>query len=488
VYFEQFYLSCLAHASYMIGSEGIATVIDPQRDVELYLEEARKNNLRIEHVIETHLHADFVSGHHELADRTGARIYVGARAGATFPHADVREGDEIRFGHCRLQFLETPGHTIESICILATDFEHSPEPFAVLTGDTLFIGDVGRPDLSPGYTPQQLAGLLYDSLHQKLLKLSDDVFVYPAHGAGSLCGRQIGAERCSTIGKERASNYALQAASRDEFVHILTDALPERPGYFARDAEINRSGAAPLTGLAPIPALDAHAVLCAQQKGAVVLDTRPQAQFGEGHVPGSVHIALSGQYAAWAGTIIGLETDVILVAEDADHVAESRLRLARVGIERLAGSLDGGIEAWKRANLALEQIRQITVQDLAHLFREKKSDVQVLDVRRQAEWEEGHIEGALLHPLNQLTRTMDDLDLQQPIAVHCKGGYRSSVATSLLRRAGFRHVMNVTGGFDAWKAAGFPVATPDLARNYVQNWNRAKVEDGSSKSTAGPST
>jgi rhodanese-related sulfurtransferase/glyoxylase-like metal-dependent hydrolase (beta-lactamase superfamily II) len=477
MYFEQFYLSCLAHASYMIGSEGVAAVIDPQRDVELYLEEARKNNLHIEHVIETHLHADFVSGHRELAARTGARIYVGARAAATFPHAPVREGDEIRFGRCRLQFLETPGHTVESICILATDFERSPEPFAVLTGDTLFIGDVGRPDLSPGYTPQQLAGLLYDSLHQKLLKLSDDISVYPAHGAGSLCGRQIGAERFSTIGKERAGNYALKAASRDEFVHMLTDALPERPGYFARDAEINRSGAAPLTDLAPLPALDAYAVLRAQQKGAVVLDTRPQEQFGAGHIPGSVHIALSGQFAAWAGTIVGLETDVLLVAEDVDRVAESRLRLARVGVERVAGHLDGGIEAWKRENLALEQVPQINVQDLARLVREKKSDVQVLDVRRQAEWEEGHIEGALLNPLNQLTRTMDDLDPQRPIAVHCKGGYRSSIATSLLRRAGFRHVMNVTGGFDAWKAAGLPVATPDSARNYVQNWSRAKVED-----------
>jgi rhodanese-related sulfurtransferase len=258
---------------------------------------------------------------------------------------------------------------------------------------------------------------------------------------------------------------------------MLTDALPERPGYFARDAEINRSGAAPLTDLAPLPALDASAVLRAQQKGAVVLDTRPQEQFGAGHIPGSVHIALSGQFAAWAGTIVGLETDVLLVAEDVDRVAESRLRLARVGVERVAGHLDGGIEAWKRENLALEQVPQINVQDLARLVREKKSDVQVLDVRRQAEWEEGHIEGALLNPLNQLTRTMDDLDPQRPIAVHCKGGYRSSIATSLLRRAGFRHVMNVTGGFDAWKAAGLPVATPDSARNYVQNWSRAKVED-----------
>ena len=475
VYFEHFYLSCLAHASYMAGSEGVAVVIDPQRDVEIYLEEARKNGLRIEHVIETHLHADFVSGHRELADRTGARIYVGARAGATFPHVPVREGDEITFGRCRLGFLETPGHTVESICILVTDLDRSPDPFAVLTGDTLFIGDVGRPDLSPGHTPQELAGLLYDSLHEKLFRLPDEVEVYPAHGAGSLCGKQISSDRFSTLGRERATNYALKAASRDEFIHLLTDALPERPGYFMRDAEINRSGAAPLADLPPIPALDAYEVLRLQERGAVVLDTRPAALFGAGHIPNSVHIALSGQFAAWAGTILGLELDIVLAAEDEDRVSEARTRLARVGIESVVGYLGGGVEAWKRAGLALEQVPQISAQDLARLAAEQ-SELQVLDVRRQAEWEEGHIEGARLKPLNQLARAMDDLDPHRPVAVHCKSGYRSSVAASLLRRAGFRHVRNVVGGFDAWKSAGLPVSTPDPARNYIRTWSRAKVE------------
>jgi hydroxyacylglutathione hydrolase len=476
MYFEQFYLSCLAHASYMIGSEGVAAVIDPQRDIELYLEEARKSELRIEHVIETHLHADFVSGHRELAARTGAKIYVGAQAGATFPHSAVREGDEIQFGRCILRFLETPGHTVESICILVTDLDRSNQPFAVLTGDTLFIGDVGRPDLSPGHTPQQLAALLYDSLQHKLLNLPDPTLIYPAHGAGSLCGRQIGAERFSTIGKERLTNYALKATGRDEFVHLLTDALPERPGYFARDAEINRTGAAPLADLHPISALDAFAVLQAQQKGAVVLDTRSQADFGAGHVPGSVHIALSGQFAAWAGTILGLETDIILVAADAGKVEESRLRLARVGIERVTGYLDGGVDAWKRQGLVLDQVPQISVEDLARLMAERTNDIQVLDVRRQGEWEESHIDGALLKPLNQLMRTMDELDPQRPTVVHCKSGYRSSIATSLLQRAGFRQVINVSGGFDAWNAAALPVATPDPMRNYIQNWSRASVE------------
>jgi rhodanese-related sulfurtransferase/glyoxylase-like metal-dependent hydrolase (beta-lactamase superfamily II) len=457
MYFEQFYLGCLAHASYMAGSEGVAVVVDPQRDVEIYLDAARLAGLRIEHVIETHLHADFVSGHRELAARTGAKIYVGARAGAQFPHIAVAQDDEIRFGQCRLRFLETPGHTLESVCVLVADLDRSPEPFAVLTGDTLFIGDVGRPDLSPGHTPQQLAGLLYDSLHRKLLSLPDDVRVYPAHGAGSLCGRQMSNERSSTIGEQRVKNYALQAASRDEFVHMLTDELPERPAYFARDAEINRAGAAALDELPPLLELAPDALLRLQQSGALVLDTRPETQFGAGHVPGSVNIPLSGQFASWAGALLGLETDLVLVAESADRATESRMRLARVGIERVAGYLAGGIEAWQRANQPVEMLSHITVHDLDRLQREA-ADLQIADVRRPAEWEEGHIAGALLLPLNQIATAMRQLDPDRSIAVHCRGGYRSAIAASLLRRAGFRNVVNVTGGFDAWRAAGLPVA------------------------------
>ena len=466
MYFEQFYLGCLSHASYMAGSEGVAAVIDPQRDVEIYLEAARQNRLRIEHVIETHLHADFVSGHRELAARTGAKIYVGARAGAQFPHVAVTQGDEIRFGQCRLRFLETPGHTLESICVLVADLDRAPEPFAVLTGDTLFIGDVGRPDLSPDHTPQQLAGLLYDSLHGKLLSLPDDLRVYPAHGAGSLCGRQMSNERSSTIGEQRVANYALQATSRDEFVRMLTDALPERPAYFARDAEINRAGAAALDELPPLLELAPDALLRLQQSGAIVLDTRPDTQFAAAHVPGSVNIPLSGQFASWAGALLGLETDLVLVAENPDRATESRMRLARVGMERVAGYLAGGIEAWQRANQPLERLPHITVQDLDRLQREAAA-LQIADVRRPAEWEEGHIEGALLLPLNRIATAILEgkaqLDRARPIAVHCKGGYRSAIAASLLLRAGFRQVVNVTGGFDAWKAAGLPVAQVAVA-------------------------
>jgi hydroxyacylglutathione hydrolase len=459
MYFEQFYLTCLSHASYMLGSEGVAAVVDPQRDINIYLDEARKNNLRIEHVIETHLHADFVSGHHELAERTGAKIYLGARAGAKFPHVPVRDGDEIAFGRCRLRFLETPGHTVESISIVVTDLDRGPEPFAVLTGDTLFIGDVGRPDLSPDHTPQQLAGLLYDSLREKLLRLPDSVEVYPAHGAGSLCGRQLSNERRSTIGKERASNYALRAASKEEFVRLLTSELPERPGYFGQDVEINRAGAAPLAELPPIPALSPAEVESAQRRDAVVLDTRPGNQFALGHIPGAIHIGLSGQFASWAGIVLGLDRDLILVAEDPERVAESRLRLARVGIERVAGYLADGMASWARESRPVAQIPQVSAEELNRLRREDPESVQIVDVRRRSEWESGHIPGARHHALDHLSETMAKLDRSRLIAVHCKSGYRSMIAASLLRRGGGGQVVDLTGGIDAWRACNLPVET-----------------------------
>jgi len=458
MYFQQFYLSCLAHASYLIGSEAIAAVVDPQRDVEIYLEEVRQQGLKIAYVIETHLHADFVSGHKELAERTGATICVGARAGAKFPHRAMKEGDEIRFGKCALRFIETPGHTPESMCVLVTDTERGAEPWAVLTGDTLFIGDVGRPDLSPERTPQQLAALLYDSLHEKLLKLPDTVEVYPAHGAGSLCGRNISPERQSTIGKERKFNYALQPMSRDEFVRMLTADLPERPGYFALDAQINREGAEPLGELPPLAGLRPDEVARQQEAGAMVLDTRPTAQFGAGHVPGSIHIGLGGQYSSWAGILIGLDREIVLVAEDPERHAESRMRLTRVGIEKVTGHLEGGVLAWEKSGRSLAEVPQITVVQLAEQLRERPGEIQVVDVRKAGEWDAGHIEQAVLKSLSELTLRTADLDLGKPIAVHCKSGYRSSIATSLLKRAGFREVMNVTGGFDAWAAQKLPVA------------------------------
>ncbi len=472
MYFEQFYLACLAHASYMLGSEGIAVVVDPQRDVVLYLDEAKRQGLRIAHVVETHLHADFVSGHRDLAERTGATIHIGARAGAAFPHHGVREGDEISFGRCRLRFLETPGHTPESLSVLVTDLDRSPEPWAVLTGDTLFIGDVGRPDLSREFTPQQLAGMLYDSLHEKLLRLPDSVEVFPAHGAGSLCGRNISPERRSTIGAERARNYALRTMNRDDFIRLITTDLPPRPGYFALDAEINRAGAEPLAAMPPVPALSPEQVerLVGGRDGrAVVLDTRSAIAFGAGHLPGSIHIALSGQYASWAGTVLGLASAVVLVTDDAEQVEEARTRLARVGIESVAGYLDGGALAWELSGRKLAQTPQVSAADLGREILERPGEIQVVDVRTAAERQGSRIAQSHHKPLDQLalasddagrqrlTALLGDLDPAAPTAVHCKGGYRSSIATSLLERYGFQNVMNVVGGFDAWVAQGQPV-------------------------------
>src|SRR5579862_2537310 len=388
MYFEQFYLSCLAHASYMIGSEGVAAVVDPQRDVDLYLDEAAKHGLRIEHVIETHLHADFVSGHQELAARTGAKIYVGARAGATYSHVDLHDGFSVHMGRADISVLETPGHTPESICLVITDLEKSHQPWAVLTGDTLFIGDVGRPDLSKTHTPQQLAGLMYDSLHRKLLSLPDDVVVYPAHGAGSLCGRNMRAERHSTIGTERLTNYALQIKNKEEFIRQLTSNLPARPEYFAQDAEINRGGAPALSDLQQLRELSPSEIRTLIADGGIALDVRPCDQFADAHVPGSVNIALSGQFASWAGTILGLSSRPALIAGTAEQLSEARLRLARVGIEDLRGYLRDGIEGWKREGFPLSKTAQITAQDLQQRLRH--DDLGVLDVRREPEWQAGH--------------------------------------------------------------------------------------------------
>jgi len=457
MYFEQFYLGCLAHASYMLGSGGEAAVVDPQRDVEIYLNAADQQGLKIRHIFETHLHADFVSGHLELAKRTGAQIYIGAQAGATFPHVALHDGSEVRLGKLRITALETPGHTPEGICLVVADEEKSPDPWAVFTGDTLFIGDVGRPDLSRTHTPQQLAGNLYDSLHSKLMSLNDQVLVYPAHGAGSLCGRNMRAERSSTIGTERLTNYALQIQSREEFIRQLTENLPSRPEYFLEDAQINRAGAPALSELRDLPPVSAAELSGLLQQGVFVLDVRPNGDFAAAHVPGSINIALSGQFASWAGAIMGLSARPVLVADTPEQYSEARLRLARVGIEDPRGFLQSGIAAWKQAGLPVADVPQITVQELS---QRRSARLQLLDVRREPEWQAGHIEGAEWFPLDNFKISAPELDPSAPVAVHCQGGYRSMIACSLLQRAGIENVINVAGGFDAWRQAGLPVEIP----------------------------
>src|SRR6266481_8974427 len=424
MYFEQFYLTCLSHASYMIGSEGEAAVVDPQRDVDIYLKAADEQSLKIRHIFETHLHADFVSGHKELAARTGAQIYIGAQANAEFPHVPLTDGFEVKMEAVRLRALETPGHTPESVCLVITDENKSSDskaeqPCAVLTGDTLFIGDVGRPDLSKTHTSRELAGLLYDSLHEKVLALPDTVKVYPAHGAGSLCGRAMRAERSSTIGTERLTNYALQIASREEFIGQLTANLPARPEYFLEDAEINRSGAAALTELPPLPALSPAEVQALLQESAHlnvnVLDVRPGDDFAAGHLPGSINIALSGQFASWAGGILGIHSKAILIGETDAQVEEARMRLARVGIEELRGYLAGGVAAWQKAGLPVLETAQISAQELNQKLREGSlRPLDVIDVRREGEWQAGHIAEVECRALDTFPQGLPAIDESRP--------------------------------------------------------------------------
>ena len=459
MYFKQFYLGCLAHASYLIGSEGEAAVVDPQRDVEQYLAESAEQNLQIKYVIETHLHADFVSGHCELAARTGAEIVFSQHAQAGFPHRAIRDGDEINVGRVILRFMETPGHTPESMSVLVIDREVSAEPQKVLTGDTLFIGDVGRPDLAGerGYSAEAMAAMLYESLHRKLLKLDDAVEVFPAHGAGSMCGRNISKETSSTIGQQRKVNYALAPMSQEQFVRMMTADLPAAPAYFSRDAEINRTGAGALGELPRPPALTPEDVRLLLEQGALVLDIRAAADYGGGHLPGSLNIGLGGQFATWAGSLISAETPLILVAEDEKEIEEAVVRLARVGLENVEGFLQGGINTWLRAEFATATIPQITVDEL-HQKLKVSPDTQLIDVRRPTEYKDGHVPQARTAPLSELqTDPLDWLDPKRPVAVICAGGYRSSAAASLLERRGFARLYNVTGGTSAYINAGYPV-------------------------------
>src|SRR5215212_3972009 len=454
MFFKQFYLACLAHASYLIGSDGEAAIVDPQRDVDEYISEANAHDLKIKYVIETHLHADFVSGHQEIAARTGAQIVFGAQAGVEFEHRAVKDGEEIRMGSVKLRFVETPGHTPEGICVLIT----APgEPQKLLTGDTLFIGDVGRPDLAggKGYTPQMMAEMMYDSLHGKLLKLPDEVEVYPAHGAGSMCGRNMSKETSSTIGEQRKFNYALKPMSKEEFVTMMTADLPEAPIYFPKDAEINRSGARGLSELQPPQALTARQV--SELENHVLLDVRSAADFGAAHVPGSMNIGLGGQFAMWAGSLIPLSATIVIIADTGAQIDETVVRLARVGIENVKGFLQGGIQSWHDAGFPVEAIPQVSVADLKEQMA--NGELQIVDVRRPGEYVSGHVPRAFNAPLASLDKSLGPLSLEKDklTAVICAGGYRSSAAASLLQKQGFSNLLNVTGGTGSWVNAGYPV-------------------------------
>ena len=444
--FKQFYLGCLSHASYYIGSGADAVVIDPQRDVQQYLDEAKGNDQQIKYIIETHSHADFVSGHIELSEKSGAEIVYGAKARTEFPTHKVKDGDELSIGKIKLKFMETPGHTPEGITILAADTENPSEPLKMFTGDTLFIGDVGRPDLigSKGFTAAEMAGMLYDSLHDKILPLPDDTEVYPAHGAGSLCGKSLSEETWSTLGLQRKFNYALQPMTKEEFIKIVAADQPEVPAYFTKSAAKNLQGAAALEDL---PKPEAIATEEIRDFDGVVLDVRVNSEFGAAHVPNSINIGLGGQFASWAGTLISIGTPVVIVAENQDQVDEGFVRLARVGIETVKGFIlieDYTGETKKVEQISVEQTKEAT----------KDGGVQFVDVRRTAEHAAGHAPNTINLPLNSLVKELDKLDPDKPTYVICQSGYRSSLGTSILENAGFASVYNVTGGTAAWIAAG----------------------------------
>src|SRR5258705_279969 len=459
MFFHQFYLGCLAHASYLIGDAGECAIVDPQRDVDQYLDAARERGLVIKYVLETHLHADFVSGHRELAARSGAEIVFGAAAHAEFPHSAVRDGDALRVGNLELRAIETPGHTPESICWLAGGTK-------LLTGDTLFIGDVGRPDLGGS------AESLYDSL-QKLLALDDEVEVWPAHGAGSACGRNISSETRSTIGLQRRTNYALRPMPREEFVRLITADLSEPPSYFSRAAELNRRGPRALDDIG-VPALSAAEVKALIECGTgsqpvrgrasgrpagggrvenpshIVLDVRDSDAFAAGHIAGAINIGLGGSYASWCGTLLSPHERIVIVADSVDRSKEAVMRLARVGLENVAGYLDGGLLAWVNARYDCARMPQISPGQL------HDAPVDVVDVRRPMEYAAGHVPGARNIPLSDLPRRIGEI-ADAPLAVICAGGYRSSAAASLLARHGLADLRNVAGGTDAWIRGGLSI-------------------------------
>jgi glyoxylase-like metal-dependent hydrolase (beta-lactamase superfamily II)/rhodanese-related sulfurtransferase len=464
VILKQFYLPCLAHASYLIGDEatGTAAVVDPQRDTDQYVAFAAEHALQIKHVFLTHLHADFVAGHLELRDRAGAKIYLGAAAKAAYAFTAMRDGETLEFGRVRLKILETPGHTPESISILVYDLNASDtQPQSVLTGDTLFIGDVGRPDLRAalGWSATDLGAMLYDSLHTKLLALADPCLVYPAHGAGSLCGKSLSKETVSTLGEQRRSNYALQPMSKEAFIQVVTADQPDAPAYFNYDAVLNSQERPTLDQalareMNPLP-LDR--VLELQQAGSQILDTRDAAEFAAAHLAGSINIGLVGQYATWAGTVLDRAHPIVIIA-DPGMENDSAIRLGRIGFDHVAGYLQDGLRSLESRPELVAFTERLSAPYAAELLSLPEPPL-AIDVRTPREREQKSIAGSLGIPLNHLVESMEKLPKGRALLVYCAGGYRSSIAASLLQRGGFNPVAEIAGGIVGWESAKLPVQT-----------------------------
>ncbi len=459
MYLKQYYLGCLAHASYLIADDRTKTavVVDPQRDIEQYLQDAQAGGYSIRYVFLTHFHADFLAGHIELRNRAGAQICLGQRAQAEFEHRALRDGDIIEFGEVRIRILETPGHTPEGISLLVFDrISSETVPHAVLTGDTLFIGDVGRPDLlaSIGVTADELAAMLYESVG-RLRQLPDSTLVYPAHGAGSLCGKSLSKETVSTIGEQKKANYALQPMPFEQFRELVTSEQPEAPGYFVYDATRNRQERPDLdrTMQSSLQGLSVEDVLRLQQSGAQILDVRESIDFEGASLQGALNIGLKGKYATWAGSLLNHDAPIVVIGDDNEE--EAIMRLGRIGFDNVAGYLQGGMSALERHPELLQTISRQTAVALSE-SRGQQTVPWILDVRSEKEYAIVHLEGSHNIPLTHLRERLAEIPVDRPVVVHCEGGYRSAIAVSVLRQGGRTDVSDLVGGIRAWIAMKLP--------------------------------
>jgi glyoxylase-like metal-dependent hydrolase (beta-lactamase superfamily II)/rhodanese-related sulfurtransferase len=452
MYIQQLYTGCLSEAAYYIESDGEAAIVDPLRDIETYINLAKERNAVIKYIFETHFHADFVSGHLDLSKKTAAPIIFGPDTVTNFPVHIARDGEDFKLGKITLQLIHTPGHTIESSCYLLKD--ENNQAHSIFTGDTLFVGDVGRPDLSSGdMSKEALASIMYDTLQNKILPLSDDILVYPAHGAGSSCGKNMGPNNFSTIGEEKKNNYALQPQSKEAFIKALTDGLAAPPAYFSINAQINKEGYESLD-LIKSKALTPLTVAAFKSKlksDYTILDTRAADIFTHGFVPGSINIGLEGRFAEWAGSILSFSQPMLLITEPGKE-EETIIRLARVGFSKMEGYLKGGFNAWKKADEKIDLIIDVESDELA-MDIPHDPNLQVIDVRKSAEFTEGHVKNAINLPLNEMTdlAQIANFEENQNLYVHCGGGYRSVIACSLLKSHGIHNIRNVIGGFEKIK-------------------------------------
>ena len=459
MFVQQFFVKGIAHSSYLLGGVNTCAIIDPRRDIEIYLDAAKEMNMKITHILETHLHADFISGHRELAEKTGAAIYAPKKGRCSFKHTGVSEGSTFAIEDMKITVRETPGHTPEHVSYVVTDLSRGADPVAVFCGDTLFVGDVGRPDLFPGIA-RELAAKLYGSLHEKLLTLPPYCEVYPAHGAGSLCGRAMGAKRTSTIGYEKKYNAALQIKNKAAFITSLTTSMPPAPDHFSRCSAVNGKGPVLVRKLPVLEPLEpGQFSKRAKQKNALVLDIRPYGSFSGGHVPGAYHIDFRMNFATFAGWVLPPSAEILLVAETPVLAQEAVLWLRRVGLDKVVGYLEGGMYEWAKAALPLAHVPLLSAAELYKKIQ-KGAALTLVDVRAQREFESSHIMGALNIPVPELRTRYKELNPRLPVAVICNTGQRSSLGASILKQRGFQEVYNAAGGMTAFSAAGYAGECP----------------------------